>query len=137
MPTILLIAIVFFIGIIRLYTLSHRYNRLPSYYEKIKFPLLYNPSLIAYKNECFDNWADEYDIISPGDLYECKKHVNKYGISHKNPYQQSIYKIVSKKEGWVEIKNPDVIGGVIYYVEFKKFLKMGYKCVYRNKQSND
>lgn len=73
----------------------------------------------------------EFSLIKPGDIYECKYDVNSYGLSRTNPYKQFRYKVISKKEGWVEMEALDVVQEERknIYISVKELLGKNYKCV--------
>ena len=74
----------------------------------------------------------EFSLIKPGDIYECKYDVNAYGLSSTNPYKQFKYKVISKKEGWVEMEALDVVQEErkkYIYASVKELLGKNYKCI--------
>lgn len=74
----------------------------------------------------------EFFLINPGDIYECKIDLDNNGISSSNPYNHFKYKVISKKEGWVEVEKLNNIKEgkpTIIYVSVKELLKKKYKCI--------
>lgn len=78
---------------------------------------------------------EEYDLIKPGDIYESKLNVDKYGYSKTNPYRQLRYQVIDKKDGWVRFKNVGPEGvdddDTEYYASIKEIICKEYKCINR------
>lgn len=60
--------------------------------------------IIHAKKQVKSQMMAEYNLINPGDIYECKHEVDKYGYSKTNPYYQLRYQVIDKKDGWVHFK---------------------------------
>lgn len=76
----------------------------------------------------------EFSLIKEGDIYECKYDVNSYGLSRTNPYKQFRYKVISKKEGWIQaeainVTSQDQKNTSIVHVSVKELLSKNYKCI--------
>lgn len=91
--------------------------------------------IIHAKNQVKSRMMEEYNLINPGDIYECKREVDKYGYSKTNPYYQLRYQVIDKKDGWVHFKQIGPNGTdkdkTECYASIVEIISKKYKCINR------
>lgn len=92
--------------------------------------------IIHAKKQVKSRMMEEYNLINPGDIYECKREVDKYGYSKTNPYYQLRYQVIDKKDGWVHFKkleplDPRGISETECYASIVEIISKKYKCINR------
>lgn len=75
---------------------------------------------------------DEYKLIKPGDIYECKINVTNNGYSLKNPFNQPKYTVICKKDGWVKLFDMDE--NKYIQTPITEILAKDYKCTNRDRK---
>lgn len=89
--------------------------------------------IIQAKKQTKSRLMEEYNLINPGDIYECKREVDKYGYSKTNPYYQLRYQVIDKKDGWVHFKQigPNGTDKTECYASIVEIILKKYKCINR------
>lgn len=89
--------------------------------------------IIHAKKQVKSRMMEEYNLINPGDIYECKREVDKYGYSKTNPYYQLRYQVIDKKDGWVHFKQigPNGTDETECYASIVEIISKKYKCINR------
>lgn len=89
--------------------------------------------IIYVKKQDKSRMMEEYNLINPGDIYECKREVDKYGYSKTNPYYQLRYQVIDKKDGWVHFKQigPNGTDKTDCYASIVEIISKKYKCINR------
>lgn len=94
--------------------------------------LSYSIFSFLMKNHISDKQImEEFEKIEEGDIYECKNEVNSSGVSRTNPFEQLRYRVIRKKEGWVELKKIDnsITESPLVHAPVKEILKKKYKYI--------
>lgn len=89
--------------------------------------------IVRAKEQTKTRMMEEYDLIKPGDIYECKGDVDKYGYSKTNPYRQLRYQVIDKKDGWVRFKHvgPEGVDNTECFASITEIICKEYKCINR------
>lgn len=95
--------------------------------------IIFIVSIIRAKKSTKMRMMEEYNLINPGDIYECKRDVDKYGYSKTNPYRQLRYQVIDKKDGWVRFKHvgPEGVDNTECFASITEIICKEYKCINR------